>query len=150
MLITGLYTSNREAGIQSNCGAMIIYRSFYTIAYLGCPLGFQAFARGRRGCGPQATGSPTSIVCRSYALSQRVAPGSCTQSCCSATETDQILTNEQNIPRCPFCCLCCRAAPRRAAAAHRAAAPPRHHVAASCHRAESPPRRGAPRRGVAL
>ena len=85
---------------------MIIYLSFYTIAYLGCPLGFQAFARGLRGYGPQATGSPASIVYRPYALIQRVAPGSCTQSCCSATETDQILTNEQNIPHCPFCCLC--------------------------------------------
>jgi hypothetical protein len=85
---------------------MIIYRSFYTIAYLGCPLGFQAFARGRRGCGPQATGSPTSIVCRSYALSQRAAPGSCTQSCCSAKHSDQNPTNEQNVSIYPFCCLC--------------------------------------------
>jgi hypothetical protein len=92
---------------------MINYRSFYTIAYLGCPLGFQAFARGRRGCGPQATYSPTSIVCRSYALIQRVAPGPCTQSCCSVTETGKILTNEQKVSHCPFCCLCCRPRPSR-------------------------------------
>ena len=84
---------------------MIIYLSFYTIAYLGCPLGFQAFARGLRGYGPQATGSPASIVYRPYALSQMVAPGSCTKSSVPAIETDQILTNEQKVCHCPFCCL---------------------------------------------
>jgi hypothetical protein len=39
------------------------------------------------------------------ALSQKVAPGSCTKSSVPAIETDQILTNEQKVCRCPFCCL---------------------------------------------
>jgi hypothetical protein len=87
---------------------MIIYRSLYTIAYLGCPLGFQAFARGQRGCGPQATYSPTSIACRSCALIQRVAPGSCTQSCCSVTETGKILTTNKKFSTARFAaCVCC-------------------------------------------
>jgi hypothetical protein len=62
---------------------------------------------GLRGYGPQATGSPTSIVCRSYALSQVAAPGSCTKSSVPASiETGNNRTNEQTISICPFCCLC--------------------------------------------
>jgi hypothetical protein len=86
---------------------MIMYQSFYTIAYLGCPLGFQAFARGLRG-GLRSAGDWLS---RFDSLSTlRFDPKGSAWFMHAivlfGNETDQILTNEQNIPHCPFCCLC--------------------------------------------